>query len=49
MLYVGLSDRPVAGLAVQLATRLAASSIASIVGVIGYPRVLQAVLILLIV
>ena len=48
MLYIGLSNRPVAGLAIRLAARLVASSIANAVGVTGYTRALQAVLILLI-
>ena len=40
LLYIGLGDRPVVGLAVWLAARLAVSGIASVVGVIGYTRAL---------
>ena len=41
--------RPIAGLAVWLATRLAAGGIAGAIGVINHARVPQAILIVLIV
>jgi hypothetical protein len=43
-----LNNRPIVGLAIRLATRLVANYIVSVVGVIGYTKVLRAVLILLI-